>query len=133
MYPRYRDAQFALYSCIHGTKGDLKLENVKHAKGVMRSLFRKHTEYWDRLSENTTINGNGDSSTINELKEFEVASKCVTLCELGILQRLNHACGNLDADVSIKLSYACLDRVCHWLLMLNRLMNTGLDKVEVPS
>jgi hypothetical protein len=122
LYPRFRDAHIALLSCLHDGQRNFSRDNLKHAKGVMRSLCRKNGDFWKPLSNSIAI------GALEQFDDYVTACQCIPICMLGILQRLDYACEQPHADVSLNMSYLCLDRMCHWLLMLHRLLNLALDQ-----
>lgn len=132
VYPRFRDAQLALYMCLPPRKSlGPELEYVKHAKGVMRSLLRKQGSLSDHVERLYQILRDNDSEIEEIFLPFYRVLQCIPLSELGILQRLELACREMDLShiYSLHLCYRLLDRVCHWLHMTNRLLNRipGVD------
>jgi hypothetical protein len=154
LYPRYRDAELALYASLNDlhllditdgietpsealsrvrdrirTQNRTKHETKHHIRGVMRSLLRKHGAFWKAVDElwrgmDPTSRGANDY-----LVEYHNVWLCIPLCQLGILQRLDHACSDRKAHRSLRQCHMLIERICHWLHMTNRLMN----KVESVS
>ena len=122
LYPRFRDAQFALLAFLYGKDRPFSHENIKDAKSIMRSAFRKHADLWDsgkEIFDSVARSGSGDAN----LLDFKKTCRCIPLCEVGILYSLNHACERPDASSSLEVCYVVLDRLCHWLHIINRLLN----------
>ena len=157
LYPRYRDVQTALYESLndlhllditdqigapHEAQSNLrdriKTQNLAkyetnyevkhHIRGVMRSLLRKHGTFWKAAEDfwqgiGPAARAEGDGL----LKKYYNVWLCMPVCQLGILQRLDHACSGGDIRGSLRQCHTLVERICHWLHMSNRLMN----KVEL--
>ena len=147
LYPRYRDAQIELYACVNDsrvaylkesvaehftgraatllrTKNQLRsqAERKRHIRATMTSLLRKHGEFGRAVEE--LVGEFGEIEKLSpELAEFVSVWKSIPLCELGILQRLDHACTSGYVNHSLNQCLQLLDRVSVWLHTTNRLFN----------
>ena len=140
-YPRFRDAQIALYLALNSRDRESE-DHLKHSKSILLSLFRKHATYFEETKPLQEVIVQlkrriltAEIGSEEKDKEFEFCDFVLTACripvfELAILCRLDHACQN-KGRFSISQSYQLLDRICHWSQMSNRLMNMMLENSTV--
>ena len=131
-YPRFRDAQLALYYMSRRSPGDVAKDQLKHAKSIMTSIFRKHGEFWQAVNDmQVPIKAWDKLAEIDDHDKHQMHvlienGLSVPSCELGILCRLDAACDKSHPH-SLEKCHQLLDRICHWMQMANRLMNLVLD------
>lgn len=131
-YPRFRDAQLALYYMSRRSHGEAAKDQLKHAKSIMTSIFRKHGEFWQAVNDmQEPIKAWDKLAEIDDHDKHQMYAlfengRSIPSCELGILCRLDAACDK-SHPYSLEKCHQLLDRICHWTQMANRLMNFVLD------